>query len=90
MPATLHFTQNLARHLTCPEAAVAGGTLREALDEYFVSNPGARNYVLDDQGAVRKHVVMFVNQEPIGDRIGLSDVIDDGDEIFVIQALSGG
>lgn len=90
MPATLHFTQNLARHLTCPEAAVAGGTLREALDEYFVSNPGARNYVLDDQGAVRKHVVMFVNQEPIRDRVGLSDAIDEGDEIFVIQALSGG
>ncbi len=90
MPATLHFTHNLARHLACPEIAVAGGTLREALEEYFDSNPRVRAYVLDDQGAVRKHVAIFVNQEPIRDRGELSDAVADGDEIFVIQALSGG
>lgn len=90
MPATLHFTHNLARHLECPEIAVAGSTLREALEAYFDRNPRVRAYVLDDQGAVRKHVAIFVNQAPIRDRGKLSDAVADGDEIFVIQALSGG
>lgn len=90
MAATLSFTPNLARHLACPDAAVAGATLSEALDGYFKSNPRVCAYVLDDQGAVRKHVAIFVNREPIRDRDKLSDAIADGDEIFIMQALSGG
>jgi hypothetical protein len=49
-----------------------------------------RGYVLDDQGAVRKHVAIFVNQRLIGDRQRLSDRIGEDDDIFVAQALSGG
>ncbi len=90
MPTTLSFTPNLARHLDCPGAAVEGSTLREVLESYFESNPRMRGYVLDDQGAVRKHVAIFLNQAPIGDRIGLSDSVADGDAVFVAQALSGG
>ena len=90
MSVKLNFTSNLTRHLACTEAEVSGGTLREALDDYFGRNPQVRTYVLDDQGAVRKHVAIFVNQELIRDRCRLSDAIADGDEIYVIQALSGG
>ena len=90
MPVKLSFTPNLARHLACPDADVAGGTLREVLDQYFEKNPRVRGYVLDDQGAVRTHVAVFVNQELIRDRGTLLDAVTDGDEIFVVQALSGG
>ena len=90
MPTTLRFTPNLARHLDCPEATVDGDTLREVLDAYFDHNPGTRGYVLDDQGAVRKHVVIFVNRQIVRDRSGLSDGVADGDVVFVMQALSGG
>lgn len=90
MPVTLSFTPNLARHLECPDAAIDGGTVREALGEYFRSNPLVRGYVLDDQGALRKHVAIFLNQELIKDRRHLSDAVGDGDEIFIVQALSGG
>ncbi|MGB5832955.1 MAG: MoaD/ThiS family protein [Thiohalocapsa sp.] len=90
MAKTLSLTPNLTRHLDCPDAKVFGSTLRDALDDYFQSNPRVRGYVLDDQGAVRKHVAVFINQEPIRDRGKLSDSVADGDEIFVVQALSGG
>ncbi len=49
-----------------------------------------RGYVLDDQGMLRKHVAIFVNTELIRDRVGLSDPLRTGDDIYVVQALSGG
>ena len=87
---TLAFTPNLARHVETPGAEVRGPTLRQALDHYFVANPCVRGYVLDDQGAVRKHVAIFVNQSLIRDRTGLTDPVGPTDEIFIAQALSGG
>jgi len=84
------FTPNLARHVDAPAARVSGVTLQAALDEYFAANPRVRSYVLDDQGAVRKHVAIFVNDELIRDRVSLSDPLGADDEVFVAQALSGG
>ena len=88
--ATLSFTPNLLRHVETPNVPVEGTTVRQVLEAYFEINPQVRGYVLDDQGAVRKHVAIFLNQGPIHDRITLSDPVSDQDDIFVIQALSGG
>ena len=88
--ATLAFTPNLARHVETPETPVTGTTLGAALESYFAANPRVRGYVLDDQGMVRKHVAIFINQRLIRDRATLSDRIREDDEIFVAQALSGG
>ena len=49
-----------------------------------------RGYVLDDQGALRRHVAIYVNGRPIGDRVRLTDPVAADDEIYVFQALSGG
>lgn len=87
---TLSFTPNLRRHVQVPDARVAGETVGEALAGYFRDNPAVRGYVLDDQGAVRHHVVVFLNDTPVRDRAGLSDPVGEDDEIFVFQALSGG
>ena len=87
---TLKFTPNLLRHVNVPPAQIAGATVREVLYKYFEQNPQVQSYVLDDQGEVRKHVAIFLNQEIIRDRIALSDAVSDNDEIFVMQALSGG
>ncbi len=88
--ATLSFTPNLRRHVETPDALIGGATVRQVLERYCEANPTVRGYVLDDQGALRWHVAVFVNREPIRDRVGLSDPVADGDEIFVVQALSGG
>ena len=88
--AHLSFTPNLLRHVPSPSARVAGATVRQVMDAYFQANPQVRGYVLDDQGQLRKHVAIFLNQALIEDRNGLSDAVAEDDEIFVVQALSGG
>lgn len=84
------FTENLQRHVTCPPAVVEGKTVRAVLDAVFATNEIARGYVLDEHGAVRKHMIVFVNGAMIRDRNCLSDPVSDGDEVYVMQALSGG
>jgi hypothetical protein len=88
--ARIVFTHNLQRHVACPPTEVEGGTVREVLDRVFAANPQARGYVLDDQGALRHHMMVFVNGEQIHDRVELSDPVPASAEVYVIQALSGG
>ncbi|MCB1134040.1 MAG: MoaD/ThiS family protein [Verrucomicrobiae bacterium] len=84
------FTPNLARQTAIASREVHAETVREALDELFREFPAARSYVLDDQGETRQHVAIFVNGEAVTDRNGLSDPVDEGSVVFVMQALSGG
>ncbi len=87
---TVRFTDNIQRHVSCPPAEAGGETVRAVLEAVFRENERARGYILDDQGAVRHHMVIFVNGRPIRDRRGLSDPVPPDAEVFVMQALSGG
>ena len=84
------FTRALEQFLKAPPAQVEGATLGEALASVFASRPALRGYVLDDQGAVRRHVAVYVNGKPVRDRIRLSDPVGARDQIYVLQALTGG
>lgn len=84
------FPAALQRHLDCPPVDVPGGTVRALLDEVFAANPHLRTYLLDDQGRLRRHVNVFVNDQQVTDRRGLSDPVASHDQVFVFQALSGG
>lgn len=88
--ATVVFTQNLRRHVECPTETVDGATVRAVLDAVFAANPRLRGYVLDDQGALRYHMMVFVDGEPITDRRDLTDPVRAASEVYVMQALSGG
>ena len=88
--ARVSFTRNLQRHVACPSVDVAGDSVREVLDAVFTDNPRARGYVLDDQGELRKHMVVFVAGRQVRDRAGLSDPVAPDAEVCVMQALSGG
>ena len=87
---TVSFSGALARFLEAPSAEVGGGTVGEALAAVFTSRPALRGYVLDDQGALRQHVAVYVNGRLVSDRVRLSDPVGASDEIYVFQALSGG
>jgi len=88
--AQVKFTQHLERHLAAPPADVAGKTVREALENALAENPRLRSYVLDDQGRLRRHVVVFVDGQIVRDRVGLGDPVGPTSELLVMQALSGG
>jgi sulfur-carrier protein len=87
---TVSFTSALQRFLPAPSTQVAGGTVADALAAVFASRPALRGYVLDDQGALRRHVAVYLNGEPVKDRTKLTDPVAERDEIYVLQALSGG
>ena len=84
--ARVAFTGNLKRHVDCPVVEAEGGSVAAVLEAVFAANPRLRSYVVDDQGRVRKHVNIYVNDA----RAALSDAVGPRDEIFVFQALSGG
>lgn len=84
------FTTALERHVACPPESVDGATVRAALDAYFARHAAARAYVLDDQGALRHHVVVFVDGVQVRDRAALGEPVAPAAEIYVMQALSGG
>jgi len=84
------FTGHLRRYMDVPSVEVAGATVAEALAAVFAGNPRLRGYVLDEQGQLRRHVTIYLRGDPVRDRAGLSDPAAPADEIYVLQALSGG
>ena len=88
--AKVSFTSALERFLAVPAAEVAGDTVAEALAEVFRARPALRGYLLDDQGALRRHVAIYVNGRPVSDRRRLGDALGRDDEVYVFQALTGG
>lgn len=84
------FTANLQRHVRCPAMHAEGTTLREVLDGLFAQQPQLRSYLVDEQGRLRRHVNIFINEHAAEDRLRLSDPVAADDEIYVFQALSGG
>jgi sulfur-carrier protein len=88
--AAVAFTPNLQRHVECPRRDAPGSTVREVLEGVFADNPRLRGYIIDERGALRRHMIVFVDGRQISDRERLSDRVEPRSEIYVMQALSGG
>jgi sulfur-carrier protein len=86
----VHFTSNLRRHVDCPVVECEGVTVRDVLGHVFKANERLSTYVLDDQGALRKHMRILVDGLAIKDLEKQSDAVQPASEIWVMQALSGG
>ena len=69
---------------------VSGATVGAVLDDLFAHHAALRGYVLDEHGAVRHHVAVFVDGQAIGDKRRLDQPVAPGGEVYVMQALSGG
>ena len=87
----VRFTHHLKRYFPGLEQQdVAASTVADVLRELEQRHPGLSGYVLDDQGALRTHVNIFVRGGMINDRTTLSDPVAEDDEVCIMQALSGG
>jgi molybdopterin converting factor small subunit len=64
-----------------------GATLTEILTDLDRQYPGIKFRVVDEQGELRQHMVIWLNDERCRD---LATRIDDVDEVVIMQALSGG
>ncbi len=59
----------------------------QALEQDY---PGLKDYIVDERGALRQHVNIFIDNQLIADRTTLQDEVKPSDEIYIMQALSGG
>lgn len=66
--------------------ALAGGTVRELLSSLEEACPALRGWVLDERGAVRVHVNVYVN----GDRAGEETPVGPTDRVHVLPSITGG
>jgi molybdopterin converting factor small subunit len=65
------------------EGPTAGAVLEEIERRY----PGFRFRIIDEQGAVRQHIKIFINETPIRN---LQAATQAGDAVHIVCALSGG
>jgi molybdopterin converting factor small subunit len=84
------FPAVLQRHVVCPPVDVDGGTLRQVLEAAFAHYPTVRGYVLDDGGALRPHMTVFVDGVVVHDRRHLAQRLRADCRVDILQALSGG
>ena len=88
--AEIHFTSHLRNIVPDGPLSVAGATVGEALANVLADQPHVRSYVLDDQGALRKHVCIFADGERLTHEVALTRPIGPESKVYVMQALSGG
>jgi molybdopterin converting factor small subunit len=72
------------------EVAADGGTLAEVIDALELAHPGLKARVLDDDGAIRRFVNVYVNDDDVRFAEGLATATPDGTSISIIPAVAGG
>ena len=70
--------------------AIDGSTVAEVFERLFEQYPALRGYVLDERGALRRHVALFVDGQAVHHHSDLRQALAEQSEVHVMQALSGG
>ena len=91
MPANVRIPTPL-RKLTNNEELVViyAADISAAIQELQTRFPGIQERLVDESGAVRRFVNVYVNEEDIRFLQNLQTPIKDGDEVSIIPAIAGG
>lgn len=90
---TVEMTSHLFRFFPALENRtinVPAGSVADVLRAVNAIAPGFTDYVLDERGALRRHVNLSINDTLVIDRQTLSDRVPENGTLYVFQALSGG
>ncbi len=68
----------------------ASGTLADVISEIDRRHPGFRSRVLDDSGAIRTYVNVYIGDDDARSKGGTGAAVPDGSEVMVIPAMAGG
>lgn len=69
---------------------VTASTVAGAIADLQARFPGIRERLLDESGAVRRFVNVYVNEEDIRFLQNQETPVKDGDEISIVPAIAGG
>jgi molybdopterin synthase sulfur carrier subunit len=89
----VEMTQHLYRffpQLKDQEISVPAGSVAEILSAINELAPGFTDYVLNEHGALRRHVNICINDSIVIDKIRLSDRVPNDATLYIFQSLSGG
>ena len=64
--------------------------LSEALEAAYEALPGLRHHLEAENGGLRPHVLVLLNDENVPRDAIDATRLDDGDEIWIWQAITGG
>jgi molybdopterin synthase sulfur carrier subunit len=90
---TVELTRHLYRFFPALEnrtIQVPAGSVAEILRAVDEIAPGFNDYLLDEHGALRRHVNLCINDTVVIDRTTLSDQVPADGTVYIFQALSGG
>ena len=68
----------------------AASTVAGALDDLWRKHPGLRDRVVNEQGKLRQHVNVFLNDENVRRKQLLETQLPEKCEITILPAVSGG
>jgi molybdopterin synthase sulfur carrier subunit len=72
------------------EVTVEGSTVREVLDALDAAHPGFKDRLIDEEGALRRFVNVFVADDDVRFMEGLDTPVADGQTVSIIPAVAGG
>lgn len=72
------------------EVHADGGTVAEVLESLDTSYPGIRSRILDDEGAIRRFVNVYVGNDDVRFLEALDTTTPEGVQVSVIPAVAGG
>ncbi len=72
------------------QVAVEAGSLGDVISALEAAHPGLGERLLDGDGALRKFVNVFVDDDDVRYLNGLETVVGDGIAVSIIPAVAGG
>ncbi|MGH7949668.1 MAG: ubiquitin-like small modifier protein 1 [Candidatus Binataceae bacterium] len=72
------------------EVAADGVSVRAIIDDLEKRHPGMRERLLDDKGALRRFVNIYLNGDDIRFLDELNSKVKDGDDLSIVPAIAGG
>lgn len=72
------------------QVTAEGATLHEVLDSLESGYPGIKSRIVDEDGALRRFVNIYVAEEDVRFEQGLDTQTPDGTQISIIPAVAGG
>lgn len=72
------------------EVTVEGATVAEVLESLEGTHPGFKERILDEDGALRRFVNVFVSDDDVRFMDGLQTAVPDGETLSIVPAVAGG
>ena len=67
-----------------------GETVAELLDALAAQHSAIKDQLYDDQGDLKRHIALFVNDTDIRSLSGVSTTLAARDEVYIVPAIAGG